>query len=67
MALHQNVPSGKHVREMYTPLNPTSIYRKIGVGSGIPIFLISDTKHRLNKKKKKNIQILAEMFQILQH
>ena len=32
--------SGKHVREMYTPLN-------LGVCRGIPNFLIFDPKHAL--------------------
>ena len=38
--------SGKHVHEMYTPLNPL-LYRKTGVCRGIPIFLISDPKHKI--------------------
>ena len=38
------VSSGKHVREMYTPLNLTN---KTGVCRGIPTFLIFDLKHRL--------------------
>ena len=32
--------SEKHVRAIYTPLNPTFICGKIGVLRGIPIFLI---------------------------
>ena len=38
--------SGKHVRVMYTPLNPFC-YIKTGVCRGIPIFLIFAPKHRL--------------------
>ena len=37
--------SGKHVRVLNTPLNPT--YSKTGVCRGIPIFLIFAPKHRL--------------------
>ena len=40
------ITSGKHVRVMYTPLNPT-LYSKTGVCRGIPIFLIFAQKHRL--------------------
>ena len=36
--------SGKHVCEMYYPLNPT-LYRKTGVCRGIPYFLIFVRKH----------------------
>ena len=39
--------SGKHVRAMNTPLNPTFINRKTQVCMGIPIFLIFAPKHRL--------------------
>ena len=39
--------SGKHVREMYTPLNPTFIWEKTGACRGIPNFLIFDSKHTL--------------------
>ena len=42
----KNMPSGKHVHELSTPLNPTLI-SKTGVYRGIPIFLIFDPKHRL--------------------
>ena len=38
-----SLPSGKHVRDMYTPL----LYSKTGVCRGIPIFLIFAPKHRL--------------------
>ena len=37
--------SGKHVREMYTPLNPTFIKQNWGLGVHILIFLIFDSKH----------------------
>ena len=40
-------PSRKHVRAMYTPLNPTFIYSKTGVCRGIPIFLNFASNHRL--------------------
>ena len=40
----QELSSGKHVRVMYTPLNPNS---KTGVYRGIPIFLIFASKHRM--------------------
>ena len=36
---------GKHVRAIYTPLNPT--FSKTGVCRSIPIFLIFAPKHRL--------------------
>ena len=42
-----HVSSGKHVLEMYTPVNPTFIWKKTGVCGGIPIFLIFAPKHRL--------------------
>ena len=41
------IESGKHIREMYTSLNPTFIDSKTGVCRGIPIFLIVAPKHRL--------------------
>ena len=37
---------GKHVRVMYTPLNPI-LYSKTGVCRGPPIFLFFAPKHRL--------------------
>ena len=70
--------SRKHVREMHTPLNPTFIYSKTGVCTGIPIFLIFAPKHRLwvlvarvptiyvLSKNKKNIKhFLNEIFPFL--
>ena len=43
--------SGKHDREMYTPLNPAFLSKKKCRGGGgcrvIPFFLNSDPKHRL--------------------
>ena len=39
--------SGKHVRAMNTPLNPTLFYSKTGVCRGIPISLSFAPKHRL--------------------
>ena len=39
--------SGKHVRAINTPLNPTFIYKKTGICRDIPIFFIFATKHRL--------------------
>ena len=44
--LIQNVSSGKHVRVMDTPLNPT-LYSKTGVCRGLPVFLIFAPEHRL--------------------
>ena len=46
MRKSHNLSSGKHVRAMNTPLNPT-LYSKTGVCRGITIFLNFDPKHRL--------------------
>ena len=46
--LRLGVHQEKHVREMFTPVNPTFIYiEKTGICRGVPIFLIFASKHIL--------------------
>ena len=44
---------------MYTPINPTSIYRETEFAGGIPIFLIFDTKHSVTYSRAKPQQTMS--------